>query len=295
MKNILVPFDFSKPAVNAFRLAVKMADKSAASVHLLYVIPLPVLTESIVPIFNFEGPYMEELKRNSEMEFIALKEKYKPEGENVQVDEKVEFGAISSTILDYIDVHSIDLVIMGSHGFSGLREVVIGSNAEKMVRTSPVPVLVIKNHFKDEIKNIVFPNTFEEPGQDRLMEKLKELQHFFQAKLHLVLINTPTTFLNEDDANSLLENCAMRYKLTDYTLHIYNYSNEEEGILHFAKKVNANMIAMGTHGRKGIAHLIQGSLAEDVTNHSDLLVWTYSLKRQSIGFKQKDDRLALTY
>ncbi len=293
MKNILVPCDFSKPAVNAFRLALKMTGKSAARVHLLHVIPLPVLTESIVPVFNFEGPYMEELKKNGEIEFVALKEKYKSEGEHVEVDEKVEFGAVSSTILNYVDMHSIDLVIMGSHGANGLREVVIGSNAEKIVRRSPVPVLVIKNHFKDEIKNIVFPNTFEEEGQENLMEKLKELQHFFQAKLHLVFINTPSNFLTQEDADSLLETCASRYKLTDYTLNIYNHFNEEEGILHFAKKVNANMIAMGTHGHKGIAHLINGSLAETVTNHSDILVWTSSLKRQPVGFKQKENTLAL--
>jgi nucleotide-binding universal stress UspA family protein len=58
--------------------------------------------------------------------------------------------------------------------------------------------------------------------------------------------------------------------------------NEEEGILHFSKLIKGNMIAMATHGYKGISHLVNGSLAEDVVNHTDKLIWTYSLKNEPV-------------
>lgn len=55
---------------------------------------------------------------------------------------------------------------------------------------------------------------------------------------------------------------------------------EEGGILNFSKMVDADMIALGTHGRKGLSHLLNGSLAEGIVNHSSLPVWTYGIKNK---------------
>jgi nucleotide-binding universal stress UspA family protein len=75
-----------------------------------------------------------------------------------------------------------------------------------------------------------------------------------------------------------LEDFAKHFKLKNYTLNVFNHPDEEEGIRLFAMKMKADMIAIGTHGRRGLAHLIAGSLAEDITNHEGKLIWTYSLK-----------------
>ncbi len=60
-----------------------------------------------------------------------------------------------------------------------------------------------------------------------------------------------------------------------YDIHVYNDSSEEAGILNFAQSVNADLIAMATHGRTGLAHLLAGSLAESVVNHTHKPVLTY--------------------
>jgi hypothetical protein len=70
--------------------------------------------------------------------------------------------------------------------------------------------------------------------------------------------------------------------LKDYTINIFNHTDEETGIMEFAKSIKGDLIAMGTHGRKGISHLLNGSLAEDVVNHYRGLVWTYSLKNEPV-------------
>jgi nucleotide-binding universal stress UspA family protein len=167
---------------------------------------------------------------------------------------------------------------MGSHGASGLKEILIGSNAEKIVRRSPVPVLVVKNYFAGKVTNIVFPNTLETERQEELVMKVKALQALFNAKLHIVYINTPLNFTSDKVTLARLQAFAHRFMIKDYTINVYNHGDEQEGINLFARKVNAELIAMGTHGRKGIAHLVNGSLAEDVTNHADSLVWTYTMK-----------------
>jgi hypothetical protein len=77
------------------------------------------------------------------------------------------------------------------------REFFIGSNAEKIVRQADVPVLVLKDEYKGPIKNIVFPNTLETEDQEDLVQKIKALQHFFKAHLHIVWINTPVNFTTD--------------------------------------------------------------------------------------------------
>ncbi|HEY3406301.1 MAG TPA: universal stress protein [Ohtaekwangia sp.] len=280
MKRILVPCDFSKPAVNAFRLAYDLASKSGGTVHLLHVIEMPVLHDTVLmPVLNFEQELFRELREKAEEEFKKLKGDFK--NEEAKVVSKIEFGLPSRMILDYIKDNEIDIVVMGSHGATGLREFFIGSNAEKIVRHSPVPVLVAKDYPKDSVKRIVFPNTLDTEHQEDLVMKVKALQNFFSATLHIVWINTPVSFTSDSITHERLNAFAKRYMLKDYTIHVYNHPDEEEGILKFTKLINGNLIAMGTHGRKGIAHFLNGSLAEDIVNHTDSLIWTYTLKNET--------------
>lgn len=277
MKKILVPCDFSKPAVNAFKFATGIAAQEKATVHVLFVTELPVMPATVVmPVMGFETAFVEDITEKAEKEFKALAEKYNATGAKAKF--AFELGSVSQKILDFIDTEKIDLVIMGSHGASGLREIFIGSNAEKIVRKSPVPVLIVKNYFAGKVTNIVFPNTLETEHQEDLVMKVKALQALFNAKLHIVYINTPLNFTSDRVTLARLQSFANRFMIKDFTINVYNHTDEEEGINLFARKVNAELIAMGTHGRRGIAHLVNGSLAEDVANHADRLVWTYSMK-----------------
>jgi nucleotide-binding universal stress UspA family protein len=282
MKKILVPFDFSKPAINAYRLALDVAEQSKGVVELLHVVELPVVSDGIIaPVLNFEEKLLKELREKADQEFEKIFRKYP--AEKVQVNKRIQFGVVSNSIIEYITDQRIDLVLMGSHGASGLRELFIGSNAEKIVRRSPVPVLVLKDYFKGPVKSIVFPNTLETEKQEDLAMKVKALQDFFGAKLHIVWINTPDNFTSDSQTLARLESFAKRYMFRNYAINIFNYLEEEEGIIEFAKSVQADLIALGTHSRTGIAHIVNGSVAENVVNHSKKMVWTYSMKNESVA------------
>ena len=279
MKTILVPCDFSKPAINAYRLALDIAKQSKGTIHLLHVIELPVMHDTVLmPVLNFEQQLLDDLKVSADERFSQLKTTHKAEG--VKVVCKVEYGPVSKMIRDYITQESIDLVMMGSHGASGARELFVGSNAEKIVRSSPVPVLVIKDYYKGPIKNIVFPNTLETEKQQDLTMKVKALQDFFKAHLHIVWINTPLNFASDVVTHERLQEFAKKYMFKNYTISVFNSANEEHGIMQFANSIKGDLIALGTHGRRGISHLANGSLAEDLANHYDGLVWTYTMQNE---------------
>lgn len=75
-----------------------------------------------------------------------------------------------------------------------------------------------------------------------------------------------------------LEKFAKRFMLKNYTLNIFGDFAEEDGIINFSKNVKADMVVMRTHGRKGLAHLGAGSIAEDVVNHIECPIWTFKIK-----------------
>ena len=277
MQKILVPCDFSKPAVNALRFALDVASRSRSVIHLLNVIELPAIHDPIImPVVSLEKDFLKDMKQGVDRQFAKLLTRHNTS--NVRVHTEVVFGSPGTMIQEFGRKKKVDIIIMGSHGARGLKEYFIGSNAEKVVRNSPVPVLVLKDYFKGAASNIVFPNNLEAANQDKLVEKVRELQTFFKARLHIVYINTPTNFHADNITMERLRDFAKKYGLRNYTLNIYNYPFEEAGIIHFTKSIKGDMIAMGTHGRKGLAHFLNGSLAEDLVNHANRPIWTLATR-----------------
>ena len=275
MKKVLVPIDFSEESVSAFRFALDLAAQAGGMVHLLNVIRLPVLHDAaFLPIAGFERPLVQDLKDVADKKFKKLIEVFS--SQQVPVQASAVTGRIQSAIIDHIKKNHIDLLVMGTKGATGMRDWAVGSHTEKMVRTSPVPVIAIKNYIPGtSIRNIVFPNTLDTENQEGLMMKIKELQNFFQAQLHIIWVNTPALSKPDAEIRQRLNAFAKRFMLKDYTVNVFNYTNEELGIMEFTKQINGDMIAMSTHGLTGVAHILAGSVAEDVVNHVHHPVWTF--------------------
>lgn len=276
MKKILVPCDFSDSAVQAFKFAVDIASQNNGEIVLLNVVEIPVVHDSVMmPALSYEETYLKEMKDRADKDFAKMKSKWAKNGPKITT--YVQYGATTPTISRFVEEHKISLVIMGTKGASGLKEFFVGSNTEKIVRWCPVPVISIKNAVKASgIKNIVFPSTLHD-DEEKLTMKVKALQDFFKAKLHVLYINTPANFRTDVVNHERLEAFAKRFMLKNYTLNVYNDLNEESGVANFSKEVNGNMIAMATHGRKGLSHLMSGSIAEDVVNHIECPIWTWKV------------------
>lgn len=277
MKKILVPCDFSDSAVQAFQFALQIAQQSKGEIILLNVVELPVLHDTmLMPTFYFEENYLKDMKVSAEKNFEELKTKWVNEG--IKVRSLVEYGPTTKVINQIAEKNKADLIVMGTLGATGFKEFLVGSNTEKVVRFSPLPVLAIRKSIElPHIKNIVFPTTLD-LHQNQLLTHIKELQNFFSAKLHLLLVNTPHNMKRTIDEKDMMEAYARNFDLENYTLNTRNDFYESDAIMNFTIGIKADMIAMGTHSRKGLAHLFSGSVTEDVVNHMDCPIWTYSVK-----------------
>lgn len=143
LKRILAPTDFSKHSDNALRYACAFAEQFGAEVHLLYVaqdmvamLPEPGL---FVPP---SGDYLAELEQSAREQ---LQTRPDPQiAGKLTVIREVRQGAPFVEIVRYAKENDVDLIIMGTHGRSGLAHVLLGSVAEKVVRKAPCPVLTVR-------------------------------------------------------------------------------------------------------------------------------------------------------
>lgn len=277
MKRILVPTDFSAPAMQALQFAVDVAERSRGQIHLVHVVDLPLIKDSLLtPTIYVDDSIVKDSVAKAQKSFDRAIEKYKDR--DAKISCSVEYGNPSMAILKLIEEQKSDLVIMGTKGASGLKEILVGSNTEKIVRGSKVPVISIPLGSKiSTIKNIVFPNSLREENE-ALTLAVKTMQGFFKAKVHIVYVNTPAIFKRDYETIGRLRTYARRYMFKDAEIHVYNDLSEQEGTMNFATEIGADMIAMGTHGRQGLGHLFSGSIAEDVVNHVKCPIWTLRTK-----------------
>ncbi|MBD0833503.1 universal stress protein [Aestuariibaculum sediminum] len=275
MKKILVPTDFSTEAENALKVAAQLAKTYKCELHLLHILEIPI--HQVDPISGFsELPEAIFFMKLAHKQFTELKKKDFLKG--LKIHEHVEFHEIFKGVFQVCKKQNIDLVVMGSSGASGLREIFIGSNTEKVVRTSKTPVLVIKNdHPEFKIENMVYASDFETDSKASFANAVNFAQ-LFKSKLHLVMVNTPNYFISTDDAKSKINQFIEDSNLTNHTITIYNDVNVESGILNFAKSISADVIGISTHGRKGLSHFFNGSISEDLVNHANRPILTFKIE-----------------
>ena len=274
MKKILVPTDFSEQAHNALRAAIGIARKSNAEIVLLHIIDLPQETMDMIKP-GYDLPEIMFFKQHAETRLSEISLSSELSGLNVS--QILKLGRTFDEVTQVAHDQNIDLIVMGSHGASGFKEFFIGSNTEKVIRTSAIPVLTIKGNQADvKFNKVIVANDFTEEasvGFGRIIDFLKANG----ATPHFLMVNTPNNFKPTHVAEELAQNFLKQFNLENTTFSIYNDLDIEKGILNFAERENADLIAMGTHGRKGFARFLNGSISEDLMNHSPRSIVTFKI------------------
>lgn len=277
MKKILIPLDFSLHSEYALEVAAKLAKKHNASIVALHMMGLSeaVLTKNESQEM-FEAIYYMKLAAKRFDEFL---DRDYLEGIEIEttVQNHKEFHEINNVAQEF----DADLIVMGSHGTSGLKEVFVGSNTEKVVRTSDIPVLVVKNSIdKFAIDKVVFACDF---SLD-FIEPFKKALTFFQgigAEFKVLYVNTPEKFLSsqlmEEKAFNFMLNCGLADSdILENVIYYCDY-NLEHGIYTFSDKVDADLVVIPTHGRRGLAHFFSQNIGEAIVNHSDIPIMTFKI------------------
>ncbi|MBL7939146.1 MAG: universal stress protein [Flavobacteriales bacterium] len=264
IKTILVPYDFSECATDALRVAAKIARLTGAMIDVVH------LYEQMTDFHTENQRIREEiearLERVPEMPFLN----------GIELKKFMLRQLTLNDIFKNERLLEADLIVMGSHGAKGFRGLV-GSNTQRIVRQAPMPVLVIKHHVEDfEVRDMVFASNFSDLDVEKFEAFLPVLE-LFDPKVHLLKVNTPRNFERSEDSHKAIDRFLQRHELKKFSATIYNDLSIEEGILNFAKGIDADLIAMATHGRTGFFHVVNGSLTEDIVNHTTFPVLSVKL------------------
>lgn len=277
MKKIIVPIDFSQHSEFALEAAAILAKKHNAQILALHMLEISnsVLNESD----NEQREKVLFFLRLAEQKFAKFLDKTYLTG--VEVVPVVKHFKVFSEVSEVAKEHNADLIVMGSQGTSGFSEIFVGSNTEKVVRYSDVPVLIIKNEPQEtDYKKVVFASDF---STENVKPYINASRMFaaLGSEMRLLYVNvsgerfrstdqmekTMTDFLQQADGN------LNRMNMVSYV----SDNSVEKGIMKFAKKIDADLIAIATHGRTGLSHFFEGSISEDLANHSILPVMTFKI------------------
>ena len=222
MKRILVPIDFSKEAENAAKIAASIARKTDSEIFLVHMLELPVTTIDPAEMNSISSePQIIYFMKLAHEKFEKFKQL--PFFKGLQVVETIQFQHAFSGIINESEKNKIDLIVMGSQGASGLQEMFIGSNTEKVVRRSKVPVLVIKEGVdKFEVNDMIFASDFNKESKSTF-HRVVEFANLFDAKIHLLYINTIHNFNTTKNIESKMAHFMDDFDFNNYSTKIYKY------------------------------------------------------------------------
>jgi nucleotide-binding universal stress UspA family protein len=277
MKKIIVPIDFSQHSEYALEAAALLAKNHDAEILALHM--LEMSDNLLINTDNEQHAKAVFFLKLAEQKFEEFLDKDYLKG--IKVTPIVKHFKVFNEVSEVAKEHRADLIVMGSHGSSGVKEIFIGSNTEKVVRHSNIPVLILKSDpILMDFENVVFACDFSEDSIKPYLNASK-LFKTLNSKMHLLYVNLPSEsfksssemekgvvdFLKKADGN--LDKIKSVHYVSDYSV--------EKGIINFANLLGADLIAVATHGRTGIAHFFEGSVSENVANHSLLPVMTFKI------------------
>jgi len=272
IKKILVPIDFSECSSNAIRQAVHLAQTFLSHIEIVHVITpvyiTPITSEMLIPYDNVN--YKKMLK-DAEKKLLKIAKEIQTH-ESVSVSVTTQLNVVYTGILERAKKINADLIIMGTHGTSGVKEFIAGSNAFRVVRDSGCPVLTIQKKIaNNKIKNIVLPIRLEINSRQKV-ELVATLAKIYSAK---ILITGYLKDSDERDEQKVKQYCAQVEALLNketiaFKTFLLKDKNFTKAIINHAKKQKADMVAVMTTHNFSLDQLLNGPYAEQFVNHSKI-------------------------
>ncbi len=277
MRKILIPTDFSETADIAYNSVVNLFPKEEIEVHALSVVSVSpdilfnesgeLLNDGVV---DFSGLFDQQIEYKEDMEKWLI-------GKSMIKRSTVKLGRISNDIIQYIKDNAIDLLVMGTRGAKGVREILSGSHTSYVAMRSPVPVLSVKRDLSGKsISRIVIVGDFQNPQMVPLTF-IKDLVLENQAELHLLKVNTPGDFEINIDVYNRMQEFSELNELEKVKCHLYNDNSVERGISSFCNSMKMDIIAIGSQQRTGFSRIVKKSISYDAINHLERPVITFPI------------------
>ena len=269
MKNILFPTDFSEAANRAFIYALNIARNWESTITTLHVY-------SPVDVMDVYAPYgmpeiRESLRKNQFKNYLDAVEALKKMAEehgfgDVKIKHIMEEGPTVKSIVDVAEKEATDLIVMGTTGAHGLKELFLSSIAAEVLENAPCMVLAVPQDasFDGQIDNLAFTSSYKEEENKALM-KFVEFAKPFEADIHTVNVDLSHTefYLNR------MDQLQSEFSDQEYmTFSVVEGTDFYQSLTKFLEEKEVDILAMVTHKRNFIQELFHYSKAKMMSYHS---------------------------
>jgi nucleotide-binding universal stress UspA family protein len=276
IKKILIPLDFSKTSLKALDHAVFMARICKAEITLLHV--APNLIDNVEPSYFVPPVYQPEMEENlvqqSDKHLKDIADRIKKKGLG-KVNIITTVGRAHADILSTAKKIKADIIIMGTHGVSGVREFFIGSNTMNVIIDATCPVLSIQKGNKNiGFRNILLPFRDRPHSREKVMYAI-ELASIYAATIHVLGVDTEFTKPHKKKIEleaAQIKSIAQKKGVT-CNVKVFSEVYVADKVLEHAKDVNADLIVtMSSMDRMDITEYFTGPFAQQIVNHSTIPV-----------------------
>lgn len=305
IERILLATDCSPEAEGAEVYASMMAELWGADLTVLNVLEF---APGLNPEYPVNRLYLTEMMKQATRTLAELK--VRTEGRGVSVQTQIATGIPSQEVLAAAEAHDVDLLIVGTLGKTGLKHVLLGSTAERVIRASPCPVLVVRDEWSkgDQVGSgprpaaldrILVPVDFSDCSLDAL-EYAAVVAQRAKASLTLLHVLEPVSYgldftltipgsreRKKEAVTERLAGVVAALKNANVSSdYVLRGGLPNDSILEAARTSSADMIVMGTHGRRGLSHALYGSVAEFVLRNSRCPVLTVRSPKFKSGHRR---------
>jgi nucleotide-binding universal stress UspA family protein len=277
IQKILVPIDFSSTSIIAFEHAVNLAKKFNASLYLLHVIEKNLFMHDIflpeTKMVNVDNLFSISEDKLNELSQSALHDAA------ISSEVIVKHGKVSKEIVLTADEIQADVIVMGTHGASGMEEFFIGSNAERVVVNAKCPVLTIHENARiPQYANIILPVDNSSASRQKLAHAVF-IASQYNSKIHVLGLlsdendqeHSKLFKLKIDQVNEYLEKNNINHEST-----IIPSTNHSDTIMRFSEERNGDLIIIMTEQELDGPGIFLGVAAQRIVNHSDIPVMSIS-------------------
>jgi len=267
MNPILVAVDFSECAINALEHALSFGNKSESDVYMVWV----HRPDSAKEIGVDESSNIEEVV---EERFNVMIRKYASDF-RYNIYYKLLNGKVYSEIVDFADEIDALMIIAGTHGASGFEEFLVGSNANKIVSSTNLPVITIRGgiDIARDLKRIILPiDSTAETRQKVLFTSL--LAGFFNAEIHVLSLYSSASQSIKERVDKFTKQIVdyLEEEEISYQIDAIQAENITNATIQYAERVDANLIAIMTEQERSASNIILGPYASQMVNRSPIPV-----------------------
>lgn len=269
MKKILFPTDFSKTANNAFVYALEMAKHMNAELLVLHVYSLPPITYEGYPAYLtqvYDSVELDNFENFKDEVPVLRKIAEERNLDSVKMSHILEQGDLILIIKSLVKKEKIDLIVLGTNGASGLKEMFLGTNAGSVIERVPIVSLTIpaKARFS-KIKKIGFTTRFTSKDR-RALKKVVEIAKVLNAKIKCLYVQT----FDSDVRHNQIEKWKADFKNEPVDFIVIPSEDIKGTIFSFLKKYDIDILAMLTYKHKMLEKLFKKSLVKKIAYETDV-------------------------